>query len=106
MTPSPSRLRRLPYHTEEETLRIQARDGLHAGTLPSNQPRSPSDRLDGLTGAGFSDEGRGWTAQQPWEHVDVPCLHVCVLCSKYVDPDFLRSHPQKCKVALTLLSAA
>jgi hypothetical protein len=99
MRAAPTRNRRpLPYHSEIEMLELEARRGIHAGMLPSNQN---GDAMDGVTGGRISAEAqeRGWTSQQPWSHVDCPVMHICVLCGKTVDPDYLRDHAQtKCRV--------
>ena len=96
--PAPGRRRALPNHTLEETLELEARSGIHAGILPSNQ----GDVLDGFTGTVHTAEQdmRGWTAQQPFTHVDCPVMHLCVMCAAVIDPDFLRDHA--CKVARAL----
>lgn len=95
--PTTSR-RRLPYHTDADMLELEARRGIHAGMLSANARNA--DMLDGLTGGILSPEQtmRGWTAQQPFVHVDCPVLHVCILCSKKVDPDYLKDHPAECRV--------
>ena len=93
--------RRLPAgHTEEDLLELEARRGLHAGMLPSNRARAMN--VDGVTGGHATEEQtmRGWTAQQPFAHVDCPVMHVCILCAKTVDPDFLREH--RCRVRAEL----
>lgn len=103
--PGPTlRRQRLTGHSEAEMLELQARAGVHAGLLPTN--RVGHTDLDGMTGAPVTSEQsqRGWTAQQPWGHVDCPVLHVCVLCAEYIDPDHLRQHV--CAVALELAHAA
>lgn len=81
-----------------ETLEIEARAGIHAGLLPSNA----GPEMDGWSGMPLAPEQtmRGWTAQQPFVHVDCPVMHFCILCSGIVDPDFLRDHT--CKVARAL----
>lgn len=79
-------------------LELEARAGVHAGMLPSN---AGGDVMDGVTGGVWSPEQsqRGWTAQQPWSHIDCPVLHFCVLCGRTVEPDFTRDHALKeCKV--------
>lgn len=90
--PAPmTRRQSLPLHTMEETLELEARRGIHAGLLPSNQG---GDLLDGFTGSVHTPEQsmHGWTAQQPFSHVDCPVMHLCIFCAKVIDPDFLRDH--------------
>jgi hypothetical protein len=74
-------------------LELEARRGVHVGMLPSNQ-RDPA--LTGPVQHGDPKEAdlewRGWTAQQPYTHVDSDVLHLCVLCAGVVQPDFLRQH--------------
>lgn len=80
-------------------LELEARRGIHAGMLPSNTRYA--DELDGLTGGILSPEQtmRGWSAQQPFSHVDCPVMHVCIMCGKVVDPDYLKDHAGKeCRV--------
>lgn len=92
--PGPStRRRRLPYHTDADMLELEARAGIHAGLLPANQS-AWSDALDGVHGGVHSPEQdmRGYTAQQPWDHVNVPVSHGCILCWQRVDPDDMRGH--------------
>lgn len=83
-------------------LELEARAGLHAGLLPSNA----GDAMDGMTGASLTAEQtmRGWTAQQPWSHVDCPVMHICIFCGKTADPDLLRDHARDCLVAKELAS--
>jgi hypothetical protein len=103
--PGPStRRRRLPYHTDADMLELEARGGIHAGLLGSNKS-AWSDALDGIHGGVHTPEQdiRGWTAQQPFDHVDCPVTHGCVLCWRPVDPDHIRDH--KCKVAIFLEAA-
>lgn len=97
------RRRNLPGHTDEEMLRLEARRGIHAGMLPSNIARA--EPVDGLTGGSAAPEGamRGWTAQQPWTHVDCPVMHYCIMCAREVDPDRLRDH--QCHVRAELEAA-
>lgn len=94
--PQGMRRRRLANHTEEETLELEARQGVYV--------RPTGDVLDGWSGAALTPEQqmRGWTAQQPWVHVDCPVMHVCVMCSLLVDPDYLRDHARDCAVTLEL----
>lgn len=102
--PAPTRNRqRLPNHTVEETLEIEARRGIHAGMLPSNR----GDAMDGWTGTVHTPEQdmRGWTAQQPFAHVDCPVMHVCIFCAKVLDPDFLRDHQLAGKTPCKVLKA-
>lgn len=97
--PGPSTRRRpLPGHTERDMLELEARRGIHVGILPS----ANHEQLDGVTGMVHTVEQdmRGWTAQQPWSHLDVPVVHICILCATMVEPDFLRDH--RCKVAAEL----
>ena len=101
LTDGPAMRRRLPPgHTERDMLELEARRGIHAGMLASNVARAVE--LDGVTGGptGAENKMRGWTAQQPFHHVDCPVMHLCVLCGKGLEPDFLRDH--KCRVALEL----
>lgn len=95
---SPGRRRRLPNHTEDETLELEARAGIYVNALPTARARA--EELDGVTGYVLAPEQtmRGWTAQQPFVHVDCPVMHRCVMCSFLVDPDFLRDHARDCKV--------
>lgn len=78
-------------------LELEARRGIHAGMLPTNLAKA--DYVDGLTGSLATPEQRmrGWTTQQPYSHVDCPVIHVCIMCGRKTDPDFLRDH--KCRVA-------
>lgn len=98
--PTMNRRRLPPGHTEEDLLELEARRGIHAGLLPSNAARA--EILDGISGAAHTKEQdqRGWTAQQPWMHVDCPVLHLCIMCALVVEPDDLRGH--HCKVAAEL----
>ena len=95
--------RRLPYHSERDMLELEARAGIHAGMLPSS---AGLDLVDGLTGGVHSPQQdmRGWTVQQPFEHVDCPVNHPCILCAKVVDPDFLRDHNCAVKRELELMN--
>lgn len=81
--------RRLLNHTEHDMLELEARAGIYAGTRSNI-----GDKLDGLSGGVHSPQQdmRGWTVQQPFTHVDCPVLHLCIMCTKVVDPDFLRDH--------------
>jgi hypothetical protein len=97
--PSPSTRRRaLPHHTDAETLELEARAGVYA--RPRHEP------MDGLSGMPLQAEQtmRGWTAQQPFVHVDCPVQHLCVMCALVVDPDYLRDHARDCAVTLELVS--
>lgn len=100
----PTRRRRLPNHTEEETLELEARQGIYVNALPTARARG--EVLDGWSGQALQAEQtmRGWTAQQPFVHVDCPVMHRCVMCSRLVDPDFLRDHARDCKVMKELVS--
>jgi len=101
--PGPSTRRRpLAGHTEADMLELEARRGIHAGMLPTNAAKA--DYVDGLTGQLHTAEQsmRGWTTQQPFHHVDCPVSHICILCGRKTDPDFLRDH--RCKVAAELES--
>lgn len=79
-------------------MRLEARRGIHAGMLPSNT----APDIDGVNGMPVAPEQnmRGWTAQQPWTHVDCPVMHFCILCNDELDPDYLRDH--RCPVQLEL----
>lgn len=99
--PSPQR-RRLPYHSEQDMLELEARQGIYVNALPAAREREQV--LDAWSGTVLTPETnmRGWTAQQPFVHVDCPVMHRCVLCAIIVDPDFLRDHERDCTVAREL----
>ena len=84
-----SNRRRLATHSDLDMLELEARSGIYAGARSNG-----GDELDGLTGGVHSvqQDMRGWTAQQPFTHVDCPVSHLCIMCNKVVDPDFLRDH--------------
>lgn len=90
--------RRLPYHSEQDMLELEARRGIHAGMLPSNASRA--EEMDGVTGGLATPEQkmRGWSAQQPFVHVDCAVMHHCILCGSVIDPDYLKDHANKCRV--------
>lgn len=93
-----TRRNRLPNHTYEETLELEARQGIYVNALPS--ARANAQPVDGWSGSVLTPETtmRGWTAQQPWVHVDCPVMHRCIMCAVIVDPDELRDHARGCKV--------
>lgn len=99
-----SQRRRLPYHSEQDMLELEARAGIYANGLPSSPTRGQV--MDGWSGQMLTPEQtmRGWTAQQPWVHVDCPVMHLCILCAHLVDPDYLRDHARDCAVAKELVS--
>lgn len=101
--PAPTTRRRIPHHTAEEMLELEARSGIYAGALPSARARA--EMLDSVTGTLATPEQsmRGWTAQQPFVHVDCPVMHRCVMCALTVDPDYLRDHARDCKVERELV---
>ena len=96
--------RRLANHTEAETLELEARQGIYVNALPS--ARASAEVLDAVTGTVLTPEQtmRGWTAQQPFVHVDCPVMHICVMCAVLTDPDYLRDHARDCKVTRELMS--
>lgn len=83
-------------------LELEARRGIHAGMLPANLSRA--EEMDSLSGGVATPEQsmRGWSAQQPFVHVDCDVMHVCILCGKEIDPDYLKSHVGDCRVAKQL----
>lgn len=97
--------RRLPNHTEAETLELEARQGIYVNAMPS--ALASAEVLDSITGTMMTPEQtmRGWTAQQPFVHIDCPVMHRCVLCATLVDPDYLRDHARSCAVAKELTPA-
>lgn len=103
-TPGPRGMsrRRLANHTEQETLELEARQGIYVNHLPS--ARATAEVLDAVTGTVLTPEQemRGWTAQQPFVHVDCPVMHICVMCALVIDPDYLRDHERDCAVTKEL----
>lgn len=94
-----------PMVTPEEQDELTARRSVHAGMLPTNLAHAQYASFSTMGGAQlWSPEQQmlGWTAQQPFEHVDCAVMHVCISCAKMIDPDELRKHD--CKVKNELLS--
>lgn len=100
--PTPRSFRPLVTPAEEDEQ--AARRPVHAGMLQANIEHHVY-----ITGSMYSADGgayspeedlRGWSAQQPFSHVDCDVMHLCVFCAKMVDPDFLRAHD--CRVLLEL----
>jgi len=99
-----SKRRRLPYHSEADMLELEARQGIYVNALPA--AREHAQPLDSWSGTVLTPETsmRGWTAQQPFVHVDCLVMHRCVLCAKLLDPDYLRDHARDCLVMKELVS--
>lgn len=83
-----------PLTTPDEEDELSARRSVHAGILPSNLSRAQESNSDWYGDSASSEEQklRGWTAQQPFAHVDCAVMHMCVLCAALIDPESLRQH--------------
>ena len=85
--------------TPEEQDELAARRSVHAGMLPTNLAHAQYANFSTMGGSNLwspEQEMFGWTAQQPFAHVDCDVMHLCVYCAKMLDPDLLRKHD--CKV--------
>ena len=80
--------------TPDEEAELSARRSVHAGVLPSNLARAETPNSDwyGDSSQSIEQTMRGWTAQQPFAHVDCAVMHMCILCASWIDPDSLRQH--------------
>jgi hypothetical protein len=83
-----------PYIRPDEQDELDARRPVHAGILPSNKSWGTSASFSWGGSASVSEEEsmRGWTAQQPFSHVDCDVMHLCIYCAVYLDPNRLRQH--------------
>lgn len=83
-----------PFITPDEEDELSARRSVHAGILPSNlaHAQTPNSDWYGNSAQTVEQSQRGWTAQQPFAHVNCAVMHMCVLCAAWVDPDCLRQH--------------
>lgn len=85
-----------PFITPDEQDELDARRPVHAGMLPTNIASHVyvTGSMYNAQGGAYSPEEdmRGWTAQQPFTHVECYVLHTCIYCAENLDPNLLRQH--------------
>lgn len=92
--PAPTQSRKRRRVSYEEELELEARRSVHAGVLPANLERAQVSNSDWYADSAVTleQQQRGWTAQQPFAHVDCDVMVICVFCARSLDPDYLRQH--------------